>query len=714
MNWARFSIRNRYTIFALIIAVILFGIYAKNTLKVQLMPETAPPLVNVMTNYPGASAQEVAENVTEILEEEISLVDGVKKVKSTSQSDLSMIKVEFYYGINVDEAALDVQNAINKIAYKLPPMVQKPQVVKFNTSDKPILTVGLTSEELTLEEIRTIADNELKNQIQLLESIAAVDVFGGHQKQVNIYLNKDDVLAYNISSELIRKALSQNNIAASAGRIIEKDTESLIRVDEKFANIEELKNLIITEFNGQTIYLKDIARVEESENEQRSFFSVNGQEAISLQIIKKSDANTVETVKAALEQLRILEQKYPHIKFVIANNDAAFTNQVVSNMTSSIMAAIILTFLILLLFIVSINESLIVAFSMPLSFFSSLGLVKVFNLQLDLITLTALILSIGFVVDNSIVVVENIMRHHVELGKDIKTAAIEGTQEILLSVLAGTSTTLIVLIPLLFIEGFVGRVFGPLSKTLMFTLISSFFVSVTIIPLLVTLWQKGALLRKIENNLAKFINPFNNFMDKVKNFYLTVLNKSLSRKKTVLLGSLVILLISVVMLGKIGMEVFPKLDSGAFTISVETDPSFNLERTNKIIKDIEALLKKEPEVLNFSAQVGYEPGGHFLGETGALGVNQGYFTVELSSRKERQETIWQIEDRIREKIKKIPGIKSFIVKEAGSTAVATTVAPIDLRISGPDKEVLNYLAGVIEEKINQVPGTVNIYRSWHI
>ena len=714
MNWTRFSIKNKYTIFALIISILFFGIYAKNTLNVQLMPDTAPPSVNVMTSYPSASAQEVGENVTEILEEEISLVDGVKKVKSTSQSDLSLIKVEFYYAVNVDEAALDVENAINKIAHKLPAMAQKPQVVKFSTSDKPILTLSLGSEKLTLEEIRTLADNELKNQFQQIESVAAVDVFGGHEKQINVYLNKNDILAYNITSQMVSNALSQYNIASSAGRVTESNAESLIRINEKFTNIEELKNLIVSEFNGQTIYLKDVAKIEESENEQRSLFKANGVESISMQIIKNSDANTVDTSEMVLEQMHLLEGKYPNINFTVANNDATFTSQVMDNMTGTMMAAIFMTFLILLVFISSVTESIIVALSMPLSFLCSLSLMKVFHIPLDMITLSALILSMGFVVDNSIVVVENIMRHHNELGKDMKTAAVEGTREIMLSILAGTATTLIVLVPLLFIESFIGKVFGPLSKTMIFTLTASYFVAVVIVPLLLILWQKGTFLKKMDFYLTKFIaGPFNKFMDAVKNFYIAMLKISLNRKKTVLLGSILILIISMVIFMKIGMEVFPKIDSGSFTISVETDPGFNLQQTDKIIQEIEALLKKEPEVIISSVQAGYEPGGHFLGETGALGVNQGYFTVGLSSRKERKETIWQIEDRLRNEIYKIPGIKTLVIKESGSTAVASTVAPIDLRISGPNQEVLTYIANDLEEKIESVPGTVNIYRSWH-
>lgn len=714
LNWAHFSIKNKYTIFAIVIAILFFGLFSKATLKEQLMPDTSPPLVTIMTNYPGASAQEVAENVTEILEEEISLVSGVKNIKSTSQNDLSIIKVEFYYDTDENQAALDVENAVNRILHKLPNQVQKPQILKFNTSDKPILNIALTSDEESLERLRFVADNKLKTELQLLENVAAVDVFGGHQEQINISLKNDVIQAYNLTPDTIINSLEFNNSARSLGRISQGNEELLLRIDEKFQNIEEIKNLIVFSQNNQTLRLKDIAEIEKGEGEQRSLFRVNGQEAISLQIIKKDSANTVATVDEVLAKLSQLEEKYDTIDFSVVSNDAVFTSQVVDNMTSSILTAIILTALIILLFIVSLKESLIVAISMPLSFLSSLSLMKIFDLQLDLITLSALILSIGFVVDNSIVVVESIMRHHKDLGKNIKDAAIDGTQEIILAVLAGTGTTLIVLIPLLFLEGFIGKVFGPLAKTLIFTLSSSLFVALTIIPLLVSLDLKLGFLTYIEKSVKPLIAPFNSFMDKIQSFYLKALRLALNWKKTVLLLSLLVLLVSGFTLRSIGMELFPRLDTGALTISVEALPGANITQTNKIVKNIEEILEKEQEIINYSVQVGYEPGGHFLGETGALGVNQAYFTVDLSSRKERAETIWEIQDRIREHIGLIPGINSFVVKDEGNTVVATSQAPLDVRISGPDKEVLNFLADDLVKKIKDVKGTTNIYKSWNL
>lgn len=713
MNWAQFSIKNRYTIFTLIIGIILMGVFAKATIQEQLMPDTSPPLINVMTNYPGASANEVAEDVSKVLEEEIALVSGVETIKSTSQNELSVIKIEFYYGTDEDKAALDVENAVNKISQKLPPQAQKPQVLKFDTSDKPVLTIALKSEKLSLENIRTLADNKLKNELQLLENVATVDVFGGHKEQINIFLQNDVIKAYNLTPESIIKNIKLNNSASSIGRLIKDDQELIIRIDEKFQNVEDIKNLVVYAQGNQILYMKDVAEVTKGTEESRSLFSVNGEQAISLQIIKKDRANTVDTVDQVLDKIEQLQGQYNNIEFATVSNDANFTKQVTGNMTASILIAIILTALIIIFFIVSIRESLIVALAMPLSFLSALGLMRIFGLYLDLITLSALILSIGFVVDNSIVVVESIMRHHKELGKDIREAAIDGTKEIIHAVLAGTSTTIIVLIPLLFLQGFIGKVFGPLAMTLIFTLLSSLFVSLTIIPLLVSLDIKLSWFAKLEVVLTKISTPFNNFMNKLLAIYLIILRKALDWRKTILVGCVLILLLSAMALSNIGMELFPKMDTGSFKVSVEAQPGSTLLNTHQIVREIEGVLEKEDEIINYSAQVGYEPGGHFLGETGALGVNQAYFTVDLTSRKERKETIWQIQNRVREAIGRIPDINSFTVKEVGG-AVTASQAPVDIRISGQDKELLNHIADELIEEVDNIPGLVNVYKGWEI
>ncbi|KYH31171.1 efflux RND transporter permease subunit [Neomoorella mulderi] len=711
MNWAAYTLKHRYTIFALVIGVIIFGIFARNSLKIELFPETAPPLVNVVTAYPGVAAEDVARNVSKPLEEEMATLEGVKKISSTSQDGLSIVQVEFQYGKDVDVAAVDVQNAINRIKRSLPGEIQEPQVMKFSSSDKPVVTYSVSSTKVPMTAVRTLLENDIKNEIQMVDGVAAVDIFGGYKHQINVFLDRSRLEALQIPLEKVVAALGTQNIADPGGHIIQKEKEYLIRIVNEFEGAADIGRTVIENRNGNLIYLKDIARVEDGQAENRSEFRFEGKPALSLQVIKKKDANTVAVVDGVKEKVAELQQKYPFLDFVIASEDASFTRSVVDNMSSSIGTALLFTTLIIWFFIVSLKESLIVALSMPLSFLMTFALMKVTGLDLNLITLSSLILAIGMVVDNAIVVVENITRHRVELGKDALAAAIDGTGEIFLGVLAGTTTTLIVMIPLLFIPGFVGRVFGPMALTLILALGSSFIVAVTMIPLFTVLLQ-GLRFAWLEKFLGFLAWPFVRLMDATRDIYLAILRCALGFRWLTLGVAIALLIIGIRILALIGMEVLPKLDAGSFYITLETSPGTSLAGTSAIVRQVEEFLAAEPSVVTYHSSIGYEAGAHYLGDSGAQGVTQAYITVTLTSRKERTEDIWTIEERLRAKIARLPGVQTFVVKESGGTAIATTRAPIDVRITGKDPEVLNHLAEEIATALQQVPGAVNIYRSW--
>ncbi|GAW29479.1 efflux RND transporter permease subunit [Carboxydocella sp. ULO1] len=711
MNWAEFSLKHKYTIFSLLLAIIVFGIFSYKSLKTELFPETAPPLVNVVTAYPGVSGKDIAETLSKPLEEEFATIPGVKNIKSTSQDGLSVIKVEFHYGTDVDSAAVDVQNAINRIKRTLPAGIQEPQVMKFSSSSKPVVSYSLTSQQLDLTAIRTLAENELKRELQLVDGVAAVDILGGHNRQQNVLIDKRKLEALNLSLNKVLAALKTQNVTEPGGRITDKDQEYSIRIFNEYRDLDEIGNTIIDNRNGNLIYLKDIARIEDSNQEQRSAYRFNGEKAIGIQILKREEANTVEVVKKIEAKIKQLAKQYPYIKFTKASDDSIFTLQVVDNMAASVRDALIFTSLIVLFFLSVLNESVVVAASMPFSLLLTFALMKIFGMELNLVTLSAIILSVGIVVDDAIIVVENIMRHHHELQKDLRTATIAGTQEILLPAVAGTATIMVVLVPLLFLQGFIGKVFAPVAKTIIFAMGSSLVVALTIIPLLTYLlgarrWNLG------EEMLAKILQPFTSIMEKLKRVYVVILHNALRFRLLTLVAAAVLLLLSVRLLGSLGMEVLPKLDAGSFTISLQTVPGTSLLKTVEIVALVEKELKKETEVRSFSTQIGYEPGSHYLGESGAMGVNQAYITVNLTSRKERKDTIWEIEDRLRQKLARIPDIETFVIKEAGGTARATTSAPIDIRVYGSDPKVLNYLANQIKIKLKSVNGVVNIYKSW--
>lgn len=713
MNWPAFSIKHKYTIFALVLAVIIFGLYAKENMKEELFPETAPPLVNVITAYPGTSPADVAKNLSQPLEEEFTTVDGAKTIKSSSQNGLSIVKIEFHYGKDVDEAAVDVQNAIARIRKDLPTGIAEPQVMKFSSSNRPVLTLGLSGKGKELTEIRRLADNEIKDRLQLTQGVAAVDVIGGHKRQVNVLLDRSRLASFNIPLEKVVGAIKNTNITDPGGNLIQSEKEYTVRFTQETGDPAALGDLIIDNRGGKPVYLRDVATIQDGTVENRSAYRLKGEHSIAIQILKKDDANTVEVIDRVKDKLEEMKKDYPDVTFAVAEDDSIFTKQVVDNMSETTRDALILTALIVLLFLVTINESIVVALSMPLSLLCTLGMMLAAGMSLNLITLSALILSVGIVVDDAIVVVENIMRHCHDLGKDIKSAAIDGTNEIMLANVAGTSTIIIVLIPLLFVTGFVGRVFGPMAMTLIFAMISSLLVSLTIIPLLTFLlggkrWERG------ERVVAMVISPFTRVVDKLRDFYVRILGIAMKARFITVLVAAGIFILSLRLLGIVGMEVLPKMDAGTFFISIQTFPGTSLEKTSEVVGHVEELLNKEKNVTSYSTQIGYEPGGHYLGDNGAMGVSQAFVSVTLNSRKERQETIWQIEDRLRAEIEKIPDIETFVIKETGGTAKSTTVAPIDIKISGEDSEILNHLAEQVMEKVKGIPGAVNLYKSWSL
>jgi len=462
MNMGNFSLKNKYFILAITIAIVLLGVYSKMTLKTQLAPDTNAPTATVITQYPGASAQDVVKDVVEPLEEEFGKLEGISRVQSTSQDNIAIVSLQFSYDTNIDAAAVDTQNAISRIRNKLPSNINEPKVLKFSTADKPILTIGLKSDSIDMRTVRQIAEDEIGADMQLVDGVASIDIFGGHNSLVKIDIDKNKLISHGLTLDNVSTILAQSNIKSPGGKLTDNNKEILIRVEEDFQTIEDIQNVKIPLKDGNSIYLKDIADIKLSIEDLQSSYRLNGESAISVLVTKRSDANTVEVVENVKESLDILIEKYPFIQFEISQDDSVFTNQMANNMTSSVFFSIFLTIVIIMLFISNVGQSLVVAMSMPLVFLMTLGLMKLSGMSLDMVTLSALILSIGFVVDASIIVVENIMSHYKDKGKDLVTATIDATNEIALPSIAGATTTLVVLIPLIYIKGFVGEMFRPL------------------------------------------------------------------------------------------------------------------------------------------------------------------------------------------------------------------------------------------------------------
>ena len=710
MSWPRFAIAYRHTVYAALIGIVVLGVTARFDLPVRLFPDTDPPVVTVITAWPGVAAVDVAKRLSKPLEEEFVGIDGVVRVGSTSQTGLSVVKVEFDYQRRVEEAAVDVQNAISRIRDRLPRNLREPQVMQFSSADKPILTLALSSEHLGLEQVRELADNAVRDRLQRVAGVATVDVFGAWKRQLEVAVHRDRLRAYGLTMARLAALLDAWNLSESGGRISLGERETVVRFDAPLLDADDARRLVVLRRGDEVVRLADVADVLEGVREARSAFRHNGRPAIAVQVLKRQEANTVEVAEAVRSVLAELQNAFPKVRFAVADDDSVFTRLVIDNMTSTILVAIVLTIVVVFLFLADLRQSAIIAVSIPVAFLMTFSLMWLSGIDLNMITMSAIILSIGLLVDDGIVVLENVHRHLKMPGKSPARAAIDGTEEIFLADLAGTVTTLLVLVPLMFLGGFVGKLFTPLAWTLAFALSSSFVVSVTLIPLLAALWLRQASAS--HRSGARWVRPFTRVMDGLRAVYLALLDRALRHPWRTLGLAVLLMAVSVRALLFIGSEMLPRFDSASFQFSLDTVPGTPLEETLASVVQVEQALLAEPAVINVSSQQGFEPGAHFLGSRGALDVNQALLTINLVPRTERQTSLWRVMARAEQQAAGLPGVVLGVAKEKGGTARATTAASIVVRISGDDVVMLDRLASEVLARLRQVPGVRSPYKNW--
>lgn len=710
MSWPGFSLRHRYTVFAALIAIVILGVTARLELPVQLFPDTDPPVVTVITTYPGVAAEDVAKNLSKLFEEEFGGIDGTRRITSTSQTGLSIVKVEFHYSRRVGEAAMDVQNAISRIRPSLPTDIGEPQVLQFSSSDKPIVTLAVRSDSMALPAVREITENELRDRLQLIEGVAAIDVSGANRNRLQVAVHRDRLQAYGIDLAAVEAALKNWNLTGSGGRIDRGTQEVIVRFDSPIGGVEDALQLIVYRDGDRSVYLRDIADISLTPGEARAAFRYNGEAAIALQVLKRDEANTVNVAARVRDAVQELGREFPQLNIVVADDDSEFTELVINNMTGTVVTAIILTIIVVLLFIANLRQAAIIAISIPIAFLMTFSLMWLARIDLNMVTMSAIILSIGLLVDDAIIVLENIHRHIQEEGKSPAKAAIEGTEEIFLADLSGTLTTIAVLVPLGFMGGFVGKLFGPLAWTLTFALVSSFIVSITLVPLLSAIWLSSNDGQS--SRLSRWLRPFSYLVEQLRTFYLALLGAALNHPWRTLGVAGLVLLVSLRLMSILGSEMLPRFDSGNFQVQLDMAPGMPLEATRDTVAKIEQDLLARPSVVGVSVQMGYEPGAHYLGSRGAMDVNQAEITVNLTPRNQRVTTLWEIMADTRRQIETIPGVTVGVVKEKGGTARSTTAAPIDVRISGPDLEVINELGNEAYQRLEGIPGLTNLHKSW--
>ena len=707
-----FFYKRHYVLYAIIAVFFMMGTVGLFTLPKNLFPDSNPPEVVVITSVPGATAQVAANSVSKPIEEEVSRLGLVTDVSSVNVANYSIVKITFSYKKSLNAAAVDVANALSIAKAKLP-RTANPAIYTVGAFTLPVDVIALSpkNDSIDLADIRKIADSFIKPELLSNEEIGNVEVFGGYQSAIDIEVNPFKAKRYGVNLEMITKAIAALNRDIPIGFIKgDNDFYTVTYYGEK-DNVEKLKQLPVM----PNVRLSDIADVKWSYKRRTSGYIGNGKDAIALAIQRAPNGSVLDVSNAARKEMKKLQQKYPNINFEISDTQRTLVIQSNTNMLEALRDAIIFTLIVIMLFLGNLRAIIAAGVSIPMVFFASIAIIWLTGGELNILVYTAIILSLGMLTDDAVVVLENIERHINEGKEDLQTAIRNGTKEVVKPVFAGTLATITILFPLMFIGGFPQKIFQPLISTLIVALIVSYILSITFIPILSeVLYKNGTQKTKFElfvakfypATIAKFITPFAAILKFTNGEKLRIF-----RRMILIGGGMFLMVMSLKhVMPALGRDSMPPMDTGIIKAQVMFSANDTVESAEKRLQPVLKWLKDQPWFVMSSVAFGTEPGVLSLG-SGNL-PTEATITVNAVNRFERKETIWQIEDELRERIAKLQGIKRNDVFDFGATAVSTINAPLVLRLKSPTLEGLAPYSHKVAKAMQEIKGLTSISTSW--
>ena len=713
MNFMQRLLRLPHLILALTLVGALTGILAYKHLPINLFPDTNRPMVAVVTQWPGATAKDVAAEVTHPMEVRLSAIDGVRRVTSTSRDQVSAVTVEFEYGISINTAATQVNTELPRVSGLLPQGIKSPLIFKITDAARPAVVLAVTAGKdiaLDLAQVRRTAENPLRDQLLAIPGVAEAEVFGGAVRQVAVDLDRNKLEQHGLSVAKVAGALAGSNLSVPAG-LLHRDGYRLLMTTQNLAQgPDDLADVLVPVSGGSFVRVGDLGNIHWGEADPTSLYRGNGQQAIAVSLLR-GDSGNASTVVAAIDKaLPTIRKAFPMLDISVADTQGRLINLTVDNMLEALRDAVIMTIAVILIFLANTRAAFITALSLPFTYLLTFAAMRLFGYDFNMVTLTAVIIAVGMLADDAIVVIENIERRMTKLGESGVNVAANGTQEVMLAVLSGTVSNAIVLLPIMFIGGYVQTVLRPLAVTLTLALLASFIVSITIIPLL-TPWllKPGAA-----DPLSRALRPFDRFvLTPLKNFYATLVGWGIQHRALVLLIFFGLFLISARQMPLVGRELMPLMDSGVMNVNFEAEADTDAPRMAAIANEIESRIRKDinPDwLLSTSTVVGAEPSVKSFGAARTL--QQGQTTVNLIDRFHRDQSMFEIEEHLRQNLRKIPGLVSLNVTEFGATPLSSLRGTVDVMITGPDPAVLDKLADEVERRLDGVKGLTGTERSW--
>jgi hydrophobe/amphiphile efflux-1 (HAE1) family protein len=692
MRITRTSINNPVFATMVMVAITVLGVFSYTRLKVEQMPDVSLPFVLILTAYPGAAPEAVEADVTKPIEYAANQVSGVKVIRSNSLEGQSQVFVEFRLATNVAQAIQDVRDKIAPIRTGFPRDVKEPQVIRVdNENSQPVISLAVMSQTTGLRELTSLTDQTIVKALEHQPGVARIDVNGRVTRQILIQIKPNALTALGLGVDQVINAIREANQDVPAGRISKGSSDSVVRVEGKIKDPAQFARIIVAQQGGGAVYLSQVADVIDGEKEQDSISRINGRPAITLDIQKAQDANIVDTgrnVQAAVAGLKARLPSDVDVRITYSRADQVESS--VNRVKSTIVEGGLLTVLIVFLFLHSWRSTIITGLTLPLAVVATFMALHAFGFTLNFLTLMALSLCIGLLIDDAIVVRENIVRH-LAMGKDHVTAAREGTEEIGLAVMATTFAIVAVFVPIAFMSGVVGRFFFQFGVTVAVAVLVSLFISFTLDPMLSSVWDDPPATRFARIRwLGRVMDRVEQFIDWMHRVYGGVLAWALSHRKSVIAIALSTFVASFAIVPLVGTEFIPEVDQGFVSLRLNTPVGSSLEYSNSKVSEVEQTLKQFPEILLAMTTVGNDEGRNYSRNN-----------LKLVPAQDRARSQKDLERAIRAALKPIPGIELSFGFDR----------PIWFNMLGPDADTLSSLAQQFKAQVAKVPGIADLETS---
>lgn len=705
MSLAGLSVRRPVLVSMVTLIAVLLGGVAFFRLPVDLMPDVSFPTLSVSSTYENASPEEIEQLLTRPLEEALNAVPGVQEVSSVSMEGNCQIRVTFSWGIDLEAAANDIRDRMDRVIAKLPEQATRPTMRKFDPASQPILILGVSS-EIPMMQAKRIIEDQVKQRIERVPGVASLDILGGDEREVHVDIYTGKMRSLGLSLDQLLQRLKAENLNSPAGPIERGNIEVNLRTVGQYQKLEDLENTVVFVRDGAPIYLKTIARVSDTRKKRAQVVRVNRKPGIRLAIQKQAGTNTVEVARRVLKELEGVNRDITALSIIPITDNSKYIERSINNIGESVYSGGLLAVLVILLFLRNFRSTIVIALSIPISIICTFALVYFAGYTLNLMTLGGLALGVGMLVDNSIVVLENIYRHREEGASPID-AAIRGGDELTASVIASTLTTLVVFLPLIFARGVSGALFKQLAYVVAFALVCSLVVALTLVPMFAArlLTQDADAPKDPKSWSVRLFALSEKVLTSIESWYGRSLGKTLSAPGTLMGSVLLMMLASLLCLRGIGFELMPAADEGELRLSIKMEPGIRIPIIEEKVRQLEEIVaKRVPELVNMETRVG---GGGWRGG----GTNTGEIRMVLSPRTQRKRSSEQVAASLLRDVQKIPGLTVRVRVSKGLFVLQRAMGggdeKIQLEVRGFDLKKTSEIARKIQALAEDIPGVTD-------